>query len=286
MRDGAGARPRRRGRSAIIKALLTPPVPFVILGTVAAEVGLVLGSTALVRAWGGRAESSVTAFLLGVLVTAAFLVLSGVVAVFAGGVNWLTGATAERLTGRILKGLGPDWHLMHNVVFVGEARGRTWEYDIDHVAIGPGSVLVVESKYTSGDIDLDAPQLASKIRNDASQAARNAITIRRLLLGAGVDVPTTPLLVYWGFRLQMPRDAVTRLGRVHVVIGPDASRWARDVAVERAGAVALERAVAALQDHQREMRAAPRPAGHPPRIPFREESGSSAHPARKEVHGA
>lgn len=232
--------------SKIAKALVTPPIPFVILGTVAMQVGMVVGCEALLRAIGARTGDGGLTFVLGALVATSVLTLSAVVAVLAGGVNWLTGAAAERWTGKILDGLGPGWRVVHNVVFDGEAGGRAWQYDVDHVAVGRGGALVVESKYTTSDIDLDAPQLSTRIRNDAAQAARNATSIRRLFFEAGVDVPVAPLLVYWGYRLASPGAAITRIGRVHVVIGSDAKRWTHELPADRSGIVDVEKAIAAL----------------------------------------
>lgn len=152
-------------------------------------------------------------------------VTSATVAVSAGGVNWITGAWGERSTADELQRLGPDWRIAHNLVFHRELGDRIWEFDVDHVAVGPGGVLVVESKYTTTAVELDGPYLSSQIRGDAEQASRNARLIRQLLATAGAPVTVTPVLVYWGFRLRAPVEPIRELGRVQVVVGGDAKRW-------------------------------------------------------------
>jgi hypothetical protein len=173
--------------SKIGRALRTPQIAFVILGTIALEIGVILGVGALMRAVGLRTSGTATAFVLGAIIATVLLVLTGTVGVVAGGVNWITGGLAERWTGEELAGFGPDWRTVHNLVFQGESGGRTSEFDIDHIAVGRGGVLVVESKYSTADVDLDASYLPSRIRGDAAQVSRNARSVRQLLNAAGVQ---------------------------------------------------------------------------------------------------
>jgi hypothetical protein len=143
--------------------------------------------------------------------------------VLAGGVNWITGGLAERSTAHVLRALGPEWRIIHNLPFtVGDAPD-TWELDVDQVAVGPHGVLVVETKYSSVSVDLDAGRLSKQVRSDAAQAAGNAIRVKRLL--ANGDMPVSTLLVYWGWRLKGPEHPVRMIGRVHTVLGDDSKRW-------------------------------------------------------------
>lgn len=57
------------------------------------------------------------------------------------------GAEGERITAEALRGLGPDWVLLHDVRWPGRLRGN-----IDHVAVGPGGIFVIDSKNWSGDV--------------------------------------------------------------------------------------------------------------------------------------
>jgi hypothetical protein len=55
--------------------------------------------------------------------------------------RWARGARGERRVGAILEGLGPDWHVLHDVSL---GRGN-----IDHVLIGPGGTFTIETKRSS-----------------------------------------------------------------------------------------------------------------------------------------
>jgi len=205
--------------------LLTPPVLGIIGFIVALEVAIVVGMSALFRAIGLPTKSTYTAFTLGFVVATALLVLAGVVAILSGGVNWITGSGAERWTSKALDGLGPAWRVLHNVLFSAGSPPDTWEVDVDHVAVGPHGILVVETKFASVATDLQAQRLSKYVRSDAAQAARNVPRVRRSLGPTAGDVPITPVLVYWGTRVKMPTDPSRDLGRVRIVAGADADRW-------------------------------------------------------------
>jgi hypothetical protein len=125
---------------------LNPQVIAIVGVVLTLQFGAIVGITALVRAFGIRTSTTWTAFLLGVFLATTVLVLGGVVAVLSGGVNWLTGSKAEEWTGDILAALGTDWRVLHNMIFTEGPPLDRWEVDVDHVAVGPSGVLVVESK--------------------------------------------------------------------------------------------------------------------------------------------
>jgi Nuclease-related domain len=60
---------------------------------------------------------------------------------------WEQGARGERKVGKILEGLGPEWHVIHGVWL---GRG-----DIDHVLVGPAGTFTVETKSHRGRIAVD-----------------------------------------------------------------------------------------------------------------------------------
>jgi hypothetical protein len=251
--------------SKVSHALRAPQIASVILGAIIVKIAVVVGIGLLMRAIGLRTSSTSMAFLLGAVIASALLLLTGVVAVAAGGVNWLTGAWAERWTGEKLALLGSDWRVVHNLVFRRESGGRTWEFDIDHIAVGPGGVLVVESKYSTSEVDLEASYLSSRIRSDAEQASRNARSVRQLLAAADIKIQVTPVLVYWGFRLTLPQEPIREIGRVQVVLGADAKRWCRRLCVDKVEQRDAERAWTALASHSEAHAAATPPtAAGPP----------------------
>lgn len=226
MSKGAASSTSRRGWRKVRDGLLTPAILVIIGATLAVEIAAIVGENAVARAIGMQTSDSLTAFMLGALVATTLLVLAGVVAVLSGGVNWITGSVAERWTGKALGALGPDWRVLHNLPFTEGTPPDTWSFDVDHVAVGPYGILVVESKFSTNPIDLDAERLSKQIRGDARQVARNATLVRRLLPSTAPGVSVTPLLVYWGWRIPLPEQPVRAIGRrVQVVVGGDASRW-------------------------------------------------------------
>jgi hypothetical protein len=61
--------------------------------------------------------------------------------------RWARGAAGERKVGATLEGLGPDWHVLHDIYL---GRGN-----IDHIVVGPGGVYTVETKSHRGRIPVD-----------------------------------------------------------------------------------------------------------------------------------
>jgi len=218
----AGAATRKRGYDRAKQALLSLPILGIIGFTLLLGIGAVFGVNAAAHAIGVRTSSTATAFLLGTLITATVLVLIGEVVVFAGGVNWITGGIAEGETGKALARLGPDWKVAHNIAFPMGRPPNTWEVDVDHVAVGPYGVLVVETKYSSAPVSVDR---LSKCSRDINQARKNAALIEELLEKAGVSTLVRPVLIYWGWRVKLPKQPVRRVEGVRLVYGIDAERW-------------------------------------------------------------
>jgi hypothetical protein len=61
--------------------------------------------------------------------------------------RWARGAAGERKVGATLEGLGPDWHVLHDIYL---GRGN-----IDHIVVGPGGVYTVETKSHRGRISVE-----------------------------------------------------------------------------------------------------------------------------------
>lgn len=61
--------------------------------------------------------------------------------------RWARGAAGERKVGATLEGLGPDWHVLHDIYL---GRGN-----IDHIVIGRGGTFTVETKSHRGRIPVD-----------------------------------------------------------------------------------------------------------------------------------
>lgn len=106
--------------------------------------------------------------------------------------SWYRGALGEIHVAKALKGLGPDWTVLHAVPFGSGAS------DLDHVLIGPGGVFTINTKNHSGQkIWVGGEQLlvnghrTNHIR-DARYEARRASKL--LSPGAGDPVDVTPVI--------------------------------------------------------------------------------------------
>jgi len=133
---------------------LTPSIVITIIATLVFIVGVFLAVSVVDHALGFQSDHTVTAFLMGALLATALWALLGVVALATGATSWLLGSQAETWTSKALSALGTEWTIFHNVTFLEGYRPNTWLVDVDHVAVGPGGVLVIETKYSSNPPDL------------------------------------------------------------------------------------------------------------------------------------
>jgi hypothetical protein len=100
-----------------------------------------------------------------------------------------TGLEGEEQTAKQLRKLRRrGWRTVHNIQFQG--------FDVDHVAVGPGGFVVVDSK--AGDAPWTWYEERDLPRKWARQAQRNGLNIRSLIKQlTGVDAPTTNLVATW-----------------------------------------------------------------------------------------
>jgi hypothetical protein len=117
------------------------------------------------------------------------------------------GGLAEQWTSNDLKVLRRrGWRVINHVVL------RRW--DIDHVAIGPGGLLVVQTKWSSDEAAMrDLTSVTAGLRADAEDV--------RLMLKARLgSAPTRAVVVVWGPAARresaLPSEAVAG---VHIVAG-------------------------------------------------------------------
>lgn len=160
--------------------------------------------------WG----SGVRGFLLGASLTALFLGAYHWCVIASGAAGSQMGATAEQWTDMELRRLRRSgWRIVNHVVL----RRR----DIDHIAIGPDGVIVVETKWTSSKVRLDG---SDRWLGDAvSQVRENANDIRRVLgWNSFTDAVVAPLVVVWGPQVRPESDELVAGGKgVELVAGED-----------------------------------------------------------------
>lgn len=225
-------------RRRILRVLGTFRVVLVVTGML-----LVLdGFFALALSVFGPQDAPLLYFLLLLLFGGVLGAVWYVAAVVSGGASALMGGTAEKWTARELQALGPDWEVVHGVTFDVGHRGAV--VDVDHVAVGPGGILVVETKWTSSPLELDTGRRGGKIHGAAKQAEDNAGRIRALLLRDAPDLPVQALVVFWG-AVRAAKEAIVQSGSVEVVAGDDADRW-RPVLLSQLGLVTPQARAIAL----------------------------------------
>lgn len=154
-------------------------------------------------------------------------------------VPWFAGALGEREVGALLDRLPSGWSVFHAVP-VGTRMDETGAVaDVDHVAVGPAGVFVINTKHHRGQrvwvgerAVMVAGQKQPYLRNSDLEASR----VRGVLAQAGLVAPVTALVVLVGAKevtvRQQPR-------RVLVLRSESLLRWlAHRPAVLDAGTMA------------------------------------------------
>lgn len=203
------------------------------------------GGEALQQALGSRpAGSWWTPFFLGLGLGGLPCLVWIAVTSADGSAFWRIGAEAERWTAEALDGLGPSWRIEHDVPF----PELGYVVNVDHVAVGPHGVLVVETKWTSHTIDLGARRLPAEVVHALHQARDNAGRIDGLL--QRVNVPTTviPVVVYWGPHVTPPAEPVRRKDGVRLVAGGHGSEWLGLLSLDRLDEACIDRLANRVRD--------------------------------------
>lgn len=157
-------------------------------------------------------QGALRGFVLGLFVAGFAGVLYHWCVIASGAANGTMGHAAEDWTSLELRRLRRrGWRTVNHLVF---RRG-----DIDHIAIGPDGVVVVETKWCSGGIDLD--QRGDALDDAIRQADRNRKDVAGYLgWGARDDARITSLVVVWGPAVTQEGDeAILTDEGVNVVAG-------------------------------------------------------------------
>ncbi|MGH9230161.1 MAG: NERD domain-containing protein [Acidimicrobiales bacterium] len=133
-------------------------------------------------------------FIMGVAIASAFWLVVVSVLIFSGTIGAYSGLIAETATAEELRRFGRrGWRLVNGL----KLRGRA---DIDHIVVGPGGVLVVETKYSDDAWPLGGTGdsvMIGRLRDAKDQVRRSARDVarheefRRAIAGA----PVVPVLV-------------------------------------------------------------------------------------------
>jgi hypothetical protein len=113
--------------------------------------------------------------------------------------NWQGGAYGEQATAKALRALEEEgWIVLHDL--------RAGRGNVDHIAIGPGGVYLLDSKRLGGTVSvhgtsatvrrIDDPDLSYEIpRGHIVSLARQ--THQRVLASSRINVWVTPVMVIW-----------------------------------------------------------------------------------------
>lgn len=132
---------RRRG----LKRILLPTAGFAL--AVGIGFGAVLGAAVPCALWGGLGLLVLSALLFGVYLRRQPALVYG----------FFKGARGEEMVAGELARLPADWTVFHGVVLPDGT-------DIDHLAVGPQGVFLIETKYWSGQVSVERGRILANGR--------------------------------------------------------------------------------------------------------------------------
>jgi hypothetical protein len=122
---------------------------------------------------------------------------------------WAAGALGEELVATELAHLPDDFVVLNNLPLAGHG-------DVDHVVVGPGGVVVIETKYLAGQVVCLAPGKwvqtkrgsTRAISDPALQVVSAATRLDSILRGRGFEfVPVCPIVVFAHPRAELATQA-------------------------------------------------------------------------------
>jgi hypothetical protein len=101
---------------------------------------------------------------------------------------------------------------------------------VDHIAVGPGGILVVDSKFWPSKAHQLDTNVSPYIGGAAKGAGEQASVVRRFLADVVSDEFVQPTVMFWGSRLSSPQGypVVTKRSGVQLVHGRDSATWLKD----------------------------------------------------------
>jgi hypothetical protein len=215
--DRTGVWNRRQNREQRLHVLRSNQWSF--LGAVTVGAALIAGVAFVIPGQFARG------LFVGVGVSTLVAMIGYLVLALSGTVARGMGATAEMWTASELRRLRKhDWLIVNGLALEGR--------DIDHVLIGPGGIVVVESKWSAAGWDLSTPDRA--LAKAVDQVVANARSLRLWRAVKASGAPVGSLVVLWGGSRtgssERPSQPV-ELGETTVAFGLTAIRhWVSAVA--------------------------------------------------------
>jgi Nuclease-related domain len=160
----------------------------VLVGVITAIICFTIGTWLPVPSFAGG-------FIAGVIVSAAVALVALIVVTSSGTLNKLVGIEGEERTAHELRRLQRNgWHVINGLTMADKG-------DCDHVLIGHGRVMAIETKWSSKPWDLRS---LSTYTNDnrltaaAGQIDRGVDRIGKILLLGKIQTEVTGIVVVWG----------------------------------------------------------------------------------------
>jgi hypothetical protein len=114
--------------------------------------------------------------------------------------NWQSGAWGEQATAKVLRGLEREgWIVLHDL--------RAGRGNVDHIAVGPGGVYLLDSKRLGGSVSvddkgvtvrrIDDPDLTYQHPGSGHLLSLARQTHHRVLASSRINTWVTPVMVLW-----------------------------------------------------------------------------------------
>jgi hypothetical protein len=194
------------------------------------------------------------ALIIGAFITSMVWALLAVGTLLGGWLHEYLGQMGEEFTDTELKRLKKQGLVVEHSLSKGTRDGtdtghhRRREFDIDHVAISPTRVLVIDTKWRTDPSELhdygetDLARYASRLRQDAHR-------IQRVLAAAGVT-HAEPLIFVWGPSTRLPDGySGTEVEGVPVMIPQLDPEWSQRLPVRDGQHIDVAYARQLLRDH-------------------------------------
>ena len=187
----------------------------------------------------------------GMLLGAIAMLLVGVLALTAvvgsGSHSKVLGIAGEGFTASEFERLArrrQGWRVFHGLVI--------GEHEIDHVAIGPGGVLAIETKFVgTGTWQVTADGLAGQFGDPLAQARRSRDKVKLLLnvsaYGERLSVDVHTVLIAWGPGAPTIEAGHATVGGVELFSGRHEDAWREWLDVHRLDKDTMKRATACVE---------------------------------------
>ena len=147
-----------------------------------------------------------------------------------GSMSWRLGALGEEFSWGQLRRLGRAWTVLHDLSLPG-ADGTSRE--LDHVAVGPAGVFVIDSKLRTGDeenLNRLSTSFERCIRGVERQAGVLRYHLNRHPSTGAASAGVVPTLMVWGPDVASADEGVRVTSNgVWIVHGRDAELWRRRI---------------------------------------------------------